>query len=1111
MMLAFLRSRFCPLIAVFSLTAWLAPAPAALVAHWPLDVSGTDATANNYHLTLRNGAAVRTTAGEFIIGTGAMGGQGAAGHLDGTDDGAVADGLPSGTAFKGIGGTGARTVALWVRAVAPGGTPVPDPFPTLVSWGSGGSPNGGRFDVRLNEAAASLGRIRAEVNGGGNNAGAPAVNDGGWHHVLVTMTEGAANLSGIQIHVDGKRITAAPQNNPTIFTGDTWPLTLGDSVVSDESILNGNTTNINRNLRGWLDDVAVFDDAAAGQPAVDAAASAAILHGFGKLAGLGLTILPAAQSLWINGGSASIGGRTWFKATSLTGGAGDTGGSLAGNDAYITLDAAGNGLALFASGSPDFIGYPPQSSYIFQVGQTVSLTADKRGQNPTSFTVAPALPGGLSLNTTSGNITGSFTVSSAPRDYTITATYPSLPPIARILRLEARSGIYEPFEDRTGPLDADPAWATQLFGTAGEDYVFEATGGNPGQRLDAPAGPESAVTLTSPAWTTGQDFLLSTDVLANANTTWGGLLFGGTSITPRVDGAALYYQFHFSNGSATPGNANVIFSSFNGTTFPEELASGAGLGIVLNRWYRLTVAHTALDGNFNLRLTDPATRAVLWQRNVVNRHHSTGSFGLNTELGGPIKFDNFSVTTGQVLAPYSAPQAVYPTGVPIMPNTTRILNGPATQLSISPALPIGLAFDPTTGSISGAPAAAFPLTTFTVTATFANGGTSATSVELSAVVSSFSGYPLPATPRALVGAQEGVVIPDLVPITFGRPPALFSITPSLPAGLVLDPATGIISGTPTARSPFTTHTVTASWTTGEPSNQVVILTEVINVNGGFADNFEFKIGNLDDDALWSTLVFGTTNGTDFVFEPTADGVGTQLDPPGGLGVIAVVPDFNLEAGRSFQFWTDFRFKADTEWGGLIFGYQTTTGDHFAVQWSDGKEAPDDQVLRAGPVSSGVLTPILSTALPLLQRNRFYRCALSYQSSSGSLLIRLFDLVDGVQVAAQTVAAAPTLSGLFGLRTDRGNTTAFDNFAIDLLPEIIPPLGFAITSVSRSAGSVTVTWNSAVGGQYRVQRSTATSGWTNLTAGTAGTGAIMSYTDSTAGSAPRLFYRVAWDP
>lgn len=64
-----------------------------------------------------------------------------------------------------------------------------------------------------------------------------------------------------------------------------------------------------------------------------------------------------------------------------------------------------------------------------------------------------------------------------------------------------------------------------------------------------------------------------------------------------------------------------------------------------------------------------------------------------------------------------------------------------------------------------------------------------------------------ATPQALYVTGEAITAN--APVVTGGTPSAFSVAPALPAGLVLDPRTGVLSGTPTALQRQASYTVTA--------------------------------------------------------------------------------------------------------------------------------------------------------------------------------------------------------------------------------------------------------------------------------------------------------------
>jgi len=155
---------------------------------------------------------------------------------------------------------------------------------------------------------------------------------------------------------------------------------------------------------------------------------------------------------------------------------------------------------------------------------------------------------------------------------------------------------------------------------------------------------------------------------------------------------------------------------------------------------------------------------------------------------------------------YSSPTSDYKRGTPIQPNLPGLVSGTSPAYSITPALPAGLQLDPVSGIISGTPTEQLsPARDFTVTAS--NGiGSTAVTISIQVTVAQATTARYTANPVRLA---VGAVSANPVRIELQGPLA-FTVSPPLPAGLSLDPSTGLISGTPTEAGPQATYEITIS-------------------------------------------------------------------------------------------------------------------------------------------------------------------------------------------------------------------------------------------------------------------------------------------------------------
>lgn len=421
----------------------------------------------------------------------------------------------------------------------------------------------------------------------------------------------------------------------------------------------------------------------------------------------------------------------------------------------------------------------PTSLPLATQGQNYSqqLTATG-GTGPYQYTITEgSLPPGLTLNVSTGIISGSPT-SSGTFFFVVTATDVNLctGSQAYVITIQCFLNV----QPATLPDGTEGILYTQNFsvtnGTA--PYTFAVISGSlpPGLNLTG-AGLLSGTPTTPGTYT----FVIEATDVNNCTGSRGYtlvidpcLVVSPDALPNGIVGTAYSQQL-----TATGGTPPVTFTLATGS-LPNGLnLSSAGL-----------ISGTPTTGGVSLFTVDAS--------NTSGCVTSKDYFIVVNPTGCPtITISPTVLPNGQVGQNYN--QNLTPSGG----------TGPYTFTFLSGALPAGVTLS-AGGNVSGTPIQS-GIFTFNVAATDNNGCTGTETISLSIFPTNCPLIVL--FPSTLPDGQIGFVYGQTITATGGAAPYNYTVTAgSLPSGLSLDPATGVISGTPTASGSFS-FTITATDTT----------------------------------------------------------------------------------------------------------------------------------------------------------------------------------------------------------------------------------------------------------------------------------------------------------
>ena len=412
------------------------------------------------------------------------------------------------------------------------------------------------------------------------------------------------------------------------------------------------------------------------------------------------------------------------------------------------------------------------------------------GTGPFTWSVsAGALPAGLTLNSSSGAITGSD-VTGSTQTFTIKATDANGAVATESLTLTVNGVPSITTTSLATATQTETGYAQTLVNTGGTAYYsWSISAGalptglslNPASGVISGTVGSGATTQTFTAALTDANGVTATKSLTITVNVPPNIT---TTTLPSATATGAYSQTLAVTGGTTP----YVGWSISTGTLPTGLSLNASTGVISG-----TVASNATTKTFTVELTDA---------NAVSDTESL-TIAVNATP---------SITTPSL--PGATTSGAYSQTLAVSGGTT-----PFTWSISAGILPTGLTLNSSTGVISGSSVTGIS-ETFTVKATDTYGV--ATTKSLTITVNA---APTISTTTLAAATQTETVYSQTLAVTGGTTPLTWSLsTGTLPSGLSLNASTGVISGTVASNATSETFTVEATDTNGVSDTQQLTLT-----------------------------------------------------------------------------------------------------------------------------------------------------------------------------------------------------------------------------------------------------------------------------------------------